>query len=281
MKGVCVMSERRKISKTRFGKAGRVFAVFCVIGVFTIRDVGAGGGGLGRATEMTQKMNNAELIAVVKKGAEQVQNQVKQIANEIQMIANQVTMIQDLVKNTLSLPSQLYGDIMNSVNGVKNVLSQTQGLAHTLGDIDGLFKSRFKTPQQMTSMNKPTDFQREYAKIQETQRETIRSSMGAIGVTYDRYTSDAELLKQLQSKAGTADGRNQLLQMQIQFLAFASRQIMRLQELSMMQMMNYGTALEAERTKEDLEKEQIIKAWDTSNMPDYGPAPLNTSDRHR
>jgi P-type conjugative transfer protein TrbJ len=254
--------------------------------VFSAGIAGAGGGGLtGGATEMTQIANNGELVAVVKNGVEQAQNQIRQIANEIQMITNQVTtimnqvtMIQDLVKNTLGLPAQLYGDVMNSVNGVKNVLSKTQGVAHTLGDLDGLFKSSFKTSAQMsTNVKTATDFQKEYAAIQETQRETIRSSMSATGVVYDQYTSDADLLKQLQSKAGSAEGRNQLLQMELQLMAFSSQQLLRLQELSMMQMTNYGTIAEAERAKEDLDRERDRKMWDDSKIPQYESLPLNTS----
>jgi P-type conjugative transfer protein TrbJ len=263
------------------------FAVLSVLafGVFSAGIAGAGGGMTGGATEITQKLNNAELVAVVKNGVQQAQNQIRQIANEIEMITNQVmmimnqvTMIQDLVKNTLSLPSQLYGEIMKSVDAVKNVLSKTQGVAHTLGDIEGLFKSSFKTPAQMsTNMKTTTDFQNEYAAIQKTQRETIRSSMNAVGVVYDHYTTDADLLKQLQNKAGSAEGRNQLLQMELQLMAFSSRQLLRLQELSMMQMTNYGTALEAERAREDLDRERDRKMWDASKIPHYGSAPLNTS----
>jgi P-type conjugative transfer protein TrbJ len=193
------------------------------------------------------------------------------------MITNQITTIQNLVKNTLSLPNQLYGDIMSSVNDVKNVLSRTQGVAHSLGDIEGLFKSRFKTPAQISKLGTKQDIEKEYAAIQETQRETIRSSVNAMGVVYDQYTSDADLLKQLQSKAASAEGRNQLLQMELQLMAFSSQQIMRLQEMAMMQMTNYNTALEAERAKEDLWREQDAKAWGTSHIPHYGPAPLNTS----
>jgi P-type conjugative transfer protein TrbJ len=129
----------------------------------------------------------------------------------------------------------------------------------------------------MAQMNTTTDFQNEYAAIQETQRETIRSSMNATGVVYDQYTSDADLLKQLQEKAGSTDERNQLLQMEVQLMSFSSQQLIRLQELSMMQMTNYSAALEAERAKEDLMKERDAKAWDASKIPHYGPAPLNTS----
>ncbi|MDR2175112.1 MAG: P-type conjugative transfer protein TrbJ [Synergistaceae bacterium] len=253
------------------------FAVLLASLLGTAGIAGAGGGLSGGSTEVTQLANNAELVAVAQNGVQQVQNQIRQITHEIEMITNQVTMIQDMVRNTLSLPNQLFGDIMGSVDEVKNVLARTQGVAHSLGDIDGLFKSRFWTPAQMTGMKTTTDFQKEYSTIQETQRETIRSSMNATGVIYDQYTSDADLLKQLQEKAGSAEGRNQLLQMELQLMAFSSRQLLRLQELSMMQMTNYGATLEAERAKEDMAKEQDAKAWDASKIPHYGPAPLNTS----
>ncbi|MDR0411010.1 MAG: hypothetical protein LBH75_03455, partial [Treponema sp.] len=74
------------MEKTRSIKTVAALAVlFC----FSANALFAGGGLSGGATEMTQMMNNAELV-----------QQVSQLAQQIQ---NQITMIQDMIYNTLTI----------------------------------------------------------------------------------------------------------------------------------------------------------------------------------
>ncbi|GHV39336.1 conjugal transfer protein TrbJ [Synergistales bacterium] len=236
----------------------------------------AGGGASGGAREWTQRMNNAELVEAVRKANEQIRNQIEQLTHEITMITNQITMIEDMIMNTLTLPAQLFGDTMNSVLGIKRVLEKTMGIAYSLQDIDSVFKDRFRSAAMYGSSGYSAyDYEREYEKIQETQMETIRSSMEAIGVVYDQYTSDSELLSQLQEKAMSANGRNQILQAGNQLSSFSASQLLRLEELSLMQINNYNTVAEAERAKEDMGRVLRKKLYETEGfVPDYAPFTL-------
>jgi P-type conjugative transfer protein TrbJ len=222
---------------------------------------GGGGGITGGAMEFTQVANNSELILAVKKATEQVHNQITQITNQITQITNQIKMVQDMVMNTLSLPSQIFGEVMGVVNRVKRVYEDTRGVIFSLGNIDGMFRKNFRSFEDMRKTIKTIkDYDAEYAKISEARQETITTVMKAIGVKYDQYTSDAELLTQLQKKAESAEGRNQILQAANQLNSFTARQLMDLKELSMLQINAYSSVVEAERARDDLERTKVLNS---------------------
>jgi P-type conjugative transfer protein TrbJ len=101
----------------------------CLLCCLTANAAFAGGGITGGATEITQLMNNSELVA-----------QVAQLAEQIQ---NQITMIQDLIYNTLTIPDQLFRDVKQIYSKVKGIIDKTKGLAYNLANLDEELKRRF------------------------------------------------------------------------------------------------------------------------------------------
>ena len=80
---------------------------------------------------------------------------------------------------------------------------------------------------------------------------------------------DTSALKELQKKAGSAKGRNELIQATNQLLGFLAEDAMKLRQLQMMQAQMAGTALEAERAKSDLSNkrlESFFKRGSESNV---------------
>jgi len=243
----------------------RYFTVlFLLVWSFTVmtNDVYAGGGGItGNATEWTQLANNAELIVAARKATEGVEKQILQITNQAKQIAHQIEMIKDMAANTLSLPSQIYGDVMRIVNRVKGVYENTKGVIFSMRNINGAYRNSFRSYSELkTNVKTIEDFDTEYVKISEAQQETITSVMEAIGIKYDQYTSDAELLSQLQRKAESAEGRNQILQAANQLNAFAAQQLLELREIIMLQTNAFSAAAEAERARSDLERAKVIES---------------------
>jgi P-type conjugative transfer protein TrbJ len=205
----------------------------------------AGGGGLGGgATEMTQLENNAELVEQVRKLAEQIQNQI--------------TMIQDMIYNTLTIPDQLFRDVKQIYSKVKGIIDSTRGIAYNLSNLDEELKRRFKSYTDLGGLTKISDFSSEYKNIVTTQMETVRNTMEAIGVSMEELvTDDASALEEIQKKASTAKGRNELIQATNQLLGFLAEDAMKLRHLQMMQAQMAGTAYEAERARDDLSKRRI------------------------
>jgi len=205
----------------------------------------AGGGAVtGGAREITQLMNNAELI-----------KQVSQLATQIQ---NQITMIQDMIYNTLAIPDQLFRDVRGVYSKIKGIIDRTRGLAYNLANLDEELKRRFKSYKDILSVTQVSDFSYEYRKIMDTQMETVRSTMEAISVSFEELINDdASALEELQRKAQSAKGRNELIQATNQLLGFLAEDAMKLRQLQMMQAQMAGVAYETERAKTDLSNKRI------------------------
>jgi P-type conjugative transfer protein TrbJ len=216
----------------------------CLVCCFVAGAAYAGGGLGGGATEITQLANNAELI-----------EQVAQLAEQIQ---NQITMIQDLIYNTLTIPDQLFRDVKGIYTKVKGIIDKTKGIAYNLANLDEELKRRFKGYADLGNISQISDFSSEYKKIVGTRMETVRSTMEAIGVSMEELmTDDASALQELQKKAGSAKGRNQLIQATNQLLAFLAEDAMKLRHLQMMQAQMSGTVYEAERAQQELSDRRI------------------------
>jgi P-type conjugative transfer protein TrbJ len=230
----------------------KAVAALCVLFCFSANALFAGGGLGGGATEVTQMMNNAELV-----------QQVSQLAQQIQ---NQITMIQDMIYNTLTIPDQLFRDVKGIYSKVKNVIDRTQGLAYNLANMDEELQRRFRSYSDMSSLSLVSDFSDEYRKIVGTQMETVRSTMEAIGVSFEELvTDDVSALKELQQKANSAKGRNELVQATNQMLGFMAEDAMKLRQLQMMQAQMAGTAYEAERSRSDLSNKRLESFFKRGN----------------
>jgi len=213
----------------------------------------AGGGGIGGgAKEITQLMNNSELVAQVGQLSKQINNQITQITKQVEQITNQITMIQDMIHNTMGLPNQLFGNVTQIYGRIKGVMDKTQGIAYTMMNLDSEMKNRFKSYSNMSHLETTKDFQQEYRQIIDTQMETTRTTLKAINVAWDQLENDdTKTLEQLQNIAKSADGRNQIMQSTNQFLGFLSEESLKLRQLIMLQTQMTGVALEAERAKND------------------------------
>jgi len=223
----------------------RIIAL-CLLCCLTANIANAGGGGAltGGATEWTQLLNNSELIKQVSQMAEQIQNQIQ--------------MIQDMIYNTLTIPDQLFRDVRVIYSQIKSVIDRTRGLAYNLANLDEELKRRFKSYSDLQSLSRVSDFSSEYRSIIGNQMETVRSTIEAIGVSFEQLVNDdVSALAVLQNKARTASGRNQLIQSTNQLLGFLAEDAMKLRQLQMMQAQMAGTVYESERAQTDLSDKRI------------------------
>jgi P-type conjugative transfer protein TrbJ len=228
-----------------------IIIVFTMSGSSSV--VIAGGGGItGGATEFTQVLNNAELLKQVGQLSNQINNQITQITNQITQITNQIQMIQDMIHNTMGLPQQLFGNVTQIYSRIKGVMNQTKGIAYTMMNFDEEMKKRFPSYSEMSNMQTARNYQMEYRNIVDTQMETTRTTLEAIGVAWEQLENDdTKALEQLQNIAKSASGRNQIMQSTNQLLGFLSEESLKLRQLVMLQAQMTGVALEAERAKQD------------------------------
>ena len=184
-------------------------------GAIAATPAAAGGGGVigGGATEWTQLLNNSELIAVVGKSTEQINNQITQITQLAQQIQNQLRIYENMLQNTAQLPQHIWGQVERDLNQLRNIVGQGQGIAFSMGNADDVLKQRFKSYADFkTNLPTGSTFSSTWQNWSTTNRDTIGASLKAAGLTSEHFTSEEATMSELRSMSQTGDGQIKCLQ---------------------------------------------------------------------
>ncbi len=211
------------------------------------------GGVTGQATEWTQLANNAELVSLVGKSAEQVNNQITQISQLAEQIQNQLNIYNNLLQNTAQLPHHIWGQVESDLKSLQNVVAQGQGVAFSMGNIDDVLKQRFQSFAEMKS-NLPdgASFSTTYQTWSDTNRDTIAGTLKAANLTADQFSSEESTMSSLRSMSESSDGQMKALQVGHQIAAQQVAQMQKLRGLVSQQMTMMGTWFQSEQAQKDL-----------------------------
>jgi P-type conjugative transfer protein TrbJ len=207
----------------------------------------------GDATEWTQLLNNSELISLVGKSGEQIQNQITQISQLAEQIQNQLKIYENMLQNTAQLPNHIWGQVESDLNQLRSIVDQGQGIAFSMGNADDVLQDRFKSYAELKT-NLPNDetFSSTYQAWSDTNRDTISSTLKAASLTAEQFDSEEETMSSLRSMSETADGQMKALQIGHQIAAQQIAQMQKLRGLVSQQMTMMGTWLQTEQTDKDL-----------------------------
>ncbi len=169
------------------------------------------------ATEITQLLNQAQLVlAYIRQGL--------QLENEVSMLAN-------MVRNTTNLSPQTFGQIQGDINSLAQIVQGGQALAYSLGNLDQLFRKTY--PGYGTN---PTVYYRNYQKWSQTSLDTTLGALRAAGLQSQQMRSEQAVINSLESMSRTADGQMQALNVLGQISDQQVQQLMKLRELMMADM---------------------------------------------
>lgn len=211
------------------------------------------GGVTGHATEWTQLANNAELISLVGKSAEQVNNQITQISQLAEQIQNQLNIYKNMLQNTAQLPNHVWGEVENDLKNLQSIVNQGQGVAFSMGNVDDVLKQRFQSFAEMKS-NLPdgASFSSTYQNWSDTNRDTVAGTLKAANLTAEQFSSEESTMSQLRSMSETADGQMKALQVGHEIAAQQVAQMQKLRGLVSQQMTMMGTWFQSEQAQKDL-----------------------------
>ncbi|MDQ0458399.1 P-type conjugative transfer protein TrbJ [Rhizobium paknamense] len=211
------------------------------------------GGVTGQATEWTQLANNAELISLVGKSAEQVNNQITQISQLAEQIQNQLNIYKNMLQNTAQLPEHVWGQVESDLKNLQNVVNQGQGVAFSMGNVDDVLKQRFQSFADMKS-NLPdgASFSTTYRSWSDTNRDTIAGTLKAANMTAEQFSSEESTMSSLRSMSESADGQMKALQVGHEIAAQQVAQMQKLRGLVSQQMTMMGTWYQSEQAQKDL-----------------------------
>ena len=207
----------------------------------------------GAATEWTQVLNNGELVGLVGKSGEQIQNQLTQISQLAQQIETQLNIYQNLLQNTATLPSHMWGQVESDLNQLRSIVDQGQSISFSMGNADDVLQQRFQSYSSLrTNLPGATSFSSSYQTWSDTNRDTIASTLKAASLTADQFDSEENTMSSLRSMSETADGQMKALQVGHEIAAQQVAQMQKLRGLVSQQMTMMGTWLQTEQTDKDL-----------------------------
>jgi P-type conjugative transfer protein TrbJ len=207
----------------------------------------------GAATEWTQVLNNGELVALVGKSGEQIQNQLTQISQLAQQIETQLNIYQNLLQNTATLPSHMWGQVESDFNQLRSIVDQGQSISFSMGNADDILQQRFQSYSSLkTNLPDNASFSTTYQSWSDTNRDTIASTLKAASLTAEQFDSEEGTMSSLRWMSETADGQMKALQVGHQIAAQQVAQVQKLRGLVSQQMTMMGTWLQAEQTDKDL-----------------------------
>jgi P-type conjugative transfer protein TrbJ len=211
------------------------------------------GGAVTGATEITQILNNGELVALVGQSGKQIENQLTEITQLAEQIEHQLNIYKNLTQNTAKLGDRNWGKVMGDLDRLRGIVNQGRSVSFSLGNFDDVLKQRFKSYSELKSkLPHAESFSTTYQGWSETNRDTIASTLRAASLTADQFEGEEATMDKLRSMSETADGQMKALEIGHQIAAQQVAQMQKLRGLASQQMTMMGTWLQSEQTEKDL-----------------------------
>jgi P-type conjugative transfer protein TrbJ len=192
--------------------------------------------GLG-ATEVTQILNNVQLVGIQSSAVAQLAQQVQMQINQVTQIMHLLNQYNNMVQNTLNLPNHIWGNITPLFNSLAQTVQQGQALSYALANVDNTLRARFGTFSTFSqSPLSSAQFSNKYADWSETNQDTIAGAMRAANLQYNDFSNEQSRLAAIQSMSQSSDGVNKSIQVANQIAVEQVQQMQKLRQLSMSQM---------------------------------------------
>jgi P-type conjugative transfer protein TrbJ len=151
-----------------------------------------GGGAFAGATEVTQLMNNVELVSIY--------------TAEIQQIAQQLSMIQNMVQNTANLPIQMWSSVENQLSSLVNAVATVNGVVAATENAMAQIEQQFGNGGLLDA----------YESRLRNWNQGVNNQIGAalrnMGMNANQFQTRQQALAQIQAASQSATGRMQVLQ---------------------------------------------------------------------
>jgi P-type conjugative transfer protein TrbJ len=190
--------------------------------------------------------NYKENILTAIRSLEEIQNQVKQLTNEAQML-----MKMDL--NLEQLGSSISDDLTGSMDEIKQLLDQANGLALSVSETDAKLKELFPDDYAAALSN---DESLKQAKSRWTETlSAFKRSMSLEAKVVENTTEDGTVLADLLTKSSTAVGNLQVQQAGNELVGLSVKQQLQLQNM-----------LAADQRAQSMEKARNLATQEESRL---------------
>lgn len=175
-------------------------------------------------TEFTQLANNLQLI--------------EQLARQAELVQEAVKRHQNMLLNSQGLDEQLFGDAMSEIKKVASLLNEAKSLSAASADLEQQFAEKYKDYNSYVDDKLNLDgLSDKYQQWSEDTNSSVLTTLKAAGLHAGQIEGEEDtLLKELEGKATTAEGRMQALQVANQIALASARQTQKLRQLMIIQL---------------------------------------------
>lgn len=180
-----------KTISSKFKATATVIAIAAALSTAAPVKAG-GGGGFAGATEVTQLLNNAELLALY--------------AEEVQQSMHQLQQLQNLVQNTQQLPIQMWQSVVTPITDMITAIENTQAVVRATSNAVNQMGERFGDSRTiMRAANEMHTWNRDL-------NNSIGAALRQAGINIQGVPSRQAALQAMQAASQSAQGRKQVLQ---------------------------------------------------------------------
>lgn len=189
---------------------------------------------------------------------------------QIEQYALQIQQYQNMLKNTDLLSGTAFGDALADIRKVQNIIQQTKGLAYTAKDLDAQFRARYGSfKSYLENGMSDADLRDRYQQWSDDTNDAVLTTMKALQSEAETIEDEGDLIAALKSRASTADGQMEALQVGNEMALMGAEQIQKLRALQMMQLQLYARDLQ---NRSDKEAAELANAIETYTVFDKAPA---------
>jgi len=177
--------------------------------------------GNGGSSEITQILNNVELV-----------QQSAQMFQEVQNTIQQVTMMQSQLKNLIQAPQMIWGQVQSELQELTQLVAQGRALGYALGNIDQTFASQFKGYTASLKQN----FSAQSKQWTQTSLDSLKSALNTAGMQSSQFANEQSAMESIQNISAGAPGALQAAQAGVMVASQQVQQLQKLRQLFMAQM---------------------------------------------
>jgi P-type conjugative transfer protein TrbJ len=229
-----------------------------VLMIATVGQVFAGGAAAPvGATEITQILNNSQLVLSY---AEQAQQTVAQLGQYQTMLTNLKSMTPSHLLDTAA--GQLWQDrnMYQVFSNLRNIVVDGQRIAYTLSNIDSQFSRVHPGYSGYANENK-LDFFRSYQGWSDNTLDSVKNSLSLMTAHSENFSSEESMMRELMNKSSSAEGQLQALQAGNTVGVQMIGQMQKLRQLQMAQMQAQNSYIAGQQSNNDLKMQGAEKVF--------------------
>jgi P-type conjugative transfer protein TrbJ len=242
--------------------------------------------GNGGATEVTQILNNAQLMAIFQNGTSQLAQLSSMLDNEITQTMQQISMVQNQLQDLASMGNQImtpYNQVSGALGKLQGLVSRGQSLSYTLQNLDQQFSQLYPGFGNYGSSG---TYATQYKGWSQASMDGIKGALQAQGLQASDFATEQSTMDQLNSMSSSANGTVSAVQAGNAIAAQQVVQLQKLRQLQMEQFNAYAGYLSGQQAKQDAEAEAMGKFMQqpqlehSPNAQSFSADDLNSLRRH-